>query len=294
MSNNNDIITLSNNSIYDSMNNIITDSTTLTNLANQHINTLASLPNIDINSNQGITNAFNMILSMTPLQVGCCMRKQSDNTARSVLIRKTPSTPNKNGFQNKILSIPAGTCPATYYQGSEACDTFYDVYCANINKAFLDIYGPNFVSNDYVAFAPECACYAPRTLGEKQYPPGIPPACYKTNCSVSGPTSYPDLISRTTPCDLTICSSIINTAGMQAGGDATVTPTVTQQCGSTTGTTDERIGDSGPAGNKYLSTTYLIIYAGCFLVVIIIIIIIIRRRSGSSSGSSYSSRRYRR
>ena len=281
MSNNNDIITMPGDSINDSMQTIITDPVTLTNLANQHINTLATIPNVDINSSPGIINGFNIIMESTPLKVGCCMRTQSDNTAKSVLVRVPPTTTGKT-FNWQILSIPAGTCPTNIYQGSVDCDTFYDIYCANINKAFLDIYGANFSSSDYVSFAPECACYAPRTMGEKQYPPGIPPACYKTSCSIGGSACYPDPISRSQPCDLTICSSIINTAGMQAGGDATVTPTVTQQCGSSAGTSQEQIGDSGPYSTinpyvNYPTTSYSLTGCCCCIILIIIIFYLMKK-----------------
>ena len=73
-------ITLSGNSINDSMKNIITDSSTLANLANQNLSTLAGIQGFNINNSAGIKTGLDSILSSTPLKAGCCMRNQYDNT----------------------------------------------------------------------------------------------------------------------------------------------------------------------------------------------------------------------
>ena len=230
-------ITVPGNSIYENMPVVITDPNTLSNISNQNVMALASVPGFNINSSAGILTGVKSLLEQTAFKKGCCMRAKGDNTGKIVQVRTplqsstTNSTLNKFGFQWSLLPIPAGVCPANLYKESPDCDTFYNIYCSNLSTAFINKVGPNFGDNDFAEYSPECACYAPRTLGQQQYPPGIPPKCYKAFCNVDGGSSYPDPVSRGEPCSTTICSSVINTAGLSAGGIANVNPTVTQQCG---------------------------------------------------------------
>lgn len=252
-------ITIPGKSINENMPIVITNADTLTNIANDNLKTLITIPGFNTNSNAGILTGIKGIMESTPLKAGCCMRTKDDNTMIPIMVR-TPLSQNtikstdsratllkKFGYETNFLQIPPGTCPANLYKKSPYCDAFYDIYSLNLSSAFLNKFGPNFTDDDFAEYAPESACYAPRTLGQQQYPPGIPPKCYKSHCVVDGGVSYPDPVSRGEPCSTTICSSVINTAGLSAGGIANINPTVTQQCGYNSKTESENanVGNSG-------------------------------------------------
>ncbi|AYV80040.1 MAG: hypothetical protein Gaeavirus6_15 [Gaeavirus sp.] len=268
-------------SVDEALTTAITDQMSLTTLVDQNLTALAAIPGFDINSTAGMEAGINGILESTPLKVGCCLRKPDDDTSRVVMVRVPYESSSNNpqlekfGFQWGILSIPEGTCPKNLYRGSGDCDAFYDIYCGNVNAVFSETYGPNFETSSYVAYAPECACYAPRTVGEEQYPVGIPPACYKTSCTVDSAAAYPDPTSRGEPCSLTICSSIVNTAGMKAGGVANVSAHVTQKCGYDS--KQEKIdpadqnnalgGAFSDALSDFMKPSFLIACVACLLIV---------------------------
>ena len=239
MSSNNNPLILSGTSLNDSITNIITDENLLMQLANQNTDSLSQISGFDSNTISGINIGLDSVLEKVPLKSGCCMRKQNDNTAKTVKIRVelepgAMGNLKKYGFEWKTLAIPAGTCPSNLYKGSSDCDTFYDVYCENVNKVFMEKFGRQIddSTNQYPNYAPDCACYAPLAIGQESTPVGVPAACYKADCAATGKASYPDATSRTQPCDTTICSSVINTAGMKVGGAANINPTVIQECGS--------------------------------------------------------------
>jgi hypothetical protein len=269
-------ITVPGNSIDENMKVVITNDDTLSNIANQNLNTLAQVPGFNINSNDGILVGINKVMEQTALKVGCCMRAKDDNTGKIVQVRTplqsstTKPMLQKFGFQWGTLNIPGGSCPANLYKTSPDCDTFFDIYSSNLSTAFLNKVGPNFGNDEFAEYAPECACYAPRTLGQQQYPPGIPPKCYKSHCSVDGGSSYPDPVSRGEPCSTTICSSVINTAGLSAGGIANITPTVTQQCGYSSKTESENASGGNKAFGAGTSTGLSIILNPSFLACCII------------------------
>ena len=268
-------ITVPGKSINDNMKIVITNDDTLANLANQNLNILSKIPGFNVNSSDGILKGIKKVMEHTPLMAGCCMRAKDDNTGKVVMVR-TPLQSStikpslkKYGFQWDILNIPAGTCKPTMYKGSPECDTFYDIYCENLSTAFLNKFGPNFGDGEFADYAPECACYAPRTLGQTQYPPGIPSKCYKSGCDISG-ASYPDPVSRAEPCSTTICSSVINTAGLSAGGIANITPTVTQQCGYNSKTESENASGGSKSFGSGTSTGISLILNPSFLACCII------------------------
>lgn len=230
---------VSGNNLNDSIKNIVTDENVLMQLANKNNEQLIKIKDFDPNTITGIDIGLNYVLQEMPLKTGCCMRNQNDNTAKTVKVRIPVEAGalgqlKEFGFEWKNMSIPAGICPANLYKGSPDCDTFYDVYCENVNTVFTEHVGQQVddSSNKYPNYAPDCACYAPLAIGQESYPGGIPAACYKTGCAIDGSPSYPDPISRNQPCNATICSSVVDVANMQVEGEAIINPTVVQECGA--------------------------------------------------------------
>lgn len=230
---------VSGKNLNDSITNIITDENVLMQLANQNYNQLTKISNFDPNTITGINTGLNNVLESIPLKTGCCMRNTGDNTERNVKVRvelqpDTIGDLTEFGFEWQNMTIPANACPANLYKGSPDCDTFYNVYCENVNTVFSEKFGQQVddKTNKYPNYAPDCTCYAPLAIGQESYPSGIPAACYKTDCAKDGSASYPDPTSRNQPCDATICSSVINTAGITVSGAANINPTVVQECGA--------------------------------------------------------------
>jgi hypothetical protein len=213
------------------------------------------------------------------------MRAQNDTTAKTVQVRVElqPGALGKlkeYGFEWKTVQIPAGTCPSNLYKGSPYCDTFYDVYCENVNNVFIEQFGRQFDndSNKYPTYAPDCACYAPLAIGQESYPAGIPAACYKHSCAAVGAASYPDPTSRSQPCDTTICSSVISVGEVQIEkGNANINPTVVQECGSSAVT--KSVGAESlkamPKGPNYIASG--IICCCCFLSIFFIYFMFIKK-----------------
>ena len=286
MSSNNPLI-LSGTNLTDSINNIITDENVLIQIANQNNDQLMNINGFDPNTIAGINIGLNAVLQEVPLKTGCCMRNAGDNTARNVKVR-IPVEPGaigelkEFGFEWKNIQIPAGTCPANLYKGSPDCDTFYDVYCENVNTVFTESFGRQVDdnTNKYPNYAPDCACYAPLAIGQESYPPGIPAACYKAGCAKDGTASYPDPNSRTQPCNATICSSVINTAGLTVKGEANINPTVVQECGA--GAVTKSVGaeslKSKPKKPNYTALIVSIVLSCCCLLSIFLIYYIFIRK----------------
>jgi hypothetical protein len=288
MSSNNNPLVLTGNSLNDSIKNIITDENLLMQLASQNNNVLLNIDGFDPNTVQGIDTGINTVLQEIPLKSGCCMRDKNDSTAKTVQVRVklepgAIGNLKEYGFEWKTLQIPAGTCPNYLYKGSPYCDTFFDVYCSNVNSVFTEQFGIQIDdnTNKYPTYAPDCACYAPLAVGQESYPSGIPAACYKRDCAVSSASSYPDPTSRTQPCNNIICSSVINTAGMTVGGTSNVNPTVVQECGQTAvvksvGAESLKYLPKGPNHTPIIVSC--IIYLSCFLSMIFIYFMFIKKK----------------
>ena len=217
--------------------NNITDPTVLSDIGTSNYQVINNIVN-DYNPNDDTTTkkAFDEILKSAPLKTGCCFRQITDNKERNVLVR-IPLNPNENvdplfkkfDFGFKSLKIPENSCPLNYYGGSNECNTFFDVYCTNLVNEFNKL---NLGLENFTKFAPECACYAPKTDIQNVYPPTTPPACYKTNCdNVINPIAYIDPISRNNPCDLRICNNIFNANNIQAGGNVNISAKLESSCG---------------------------------------------------------------
>ena len=217
--------------------NNITDPVVLSDIGTKNYQVINNIIE-DYNPNDDILTkkAFDEILINAPLKTGCCFRQINDNKQRNVLVR-IPLNPNENidplfkkfDFKFKSLRIPENSCPINYYGGSNECNTFYDVYCTNLVNEFNKL---NLPIDNFTKFAPECACYAPKTDVQNVYPPTTPPACYKTNCdNIIDPIAYIDPISRNNPCDLRVCNNIFNANNIQAGGNVNISAKLESSCG---------------------------------------------------------------
>ena len=217
--------------------NIIKDYDTLYDLGSTNYPVLDNIiPNYNPSNTEITDKAINTLFEKSPKKIGCCFRNRSDESKKSVLVR-VPLSPNdtnidptfkKFDFKLKSLDIPAESCPAEYYDGSDECNSYFDIYCNNIINEFEK---KNFKAEDFYKYAPECACYAPRTEVQKIYPDTTPPACYKKNCErIPNPITYVDPISRNNECNMTICQNIFN-ATVKAGGNVTINPTLENNCG---------------------------------------------------------------
>lgn len=241
--------------------NNITNPVVLSDMGTQNYQVINNIIN-DYNPNDDTLTkkAFDEILTSAPLKTGCCFRSIDDNKQRNVLVR-IPLNPNENidpllkkfDFKFKSLRIPENSCPNNYYGGSNECNTFFDVYCTNLVNEFNKL---NLGLDDFTKFAPECACYAPKTNVQKIYPPTTPPACYKTNCdNVINPIAYIDPISRNNPCDLKICNNIFNANNIKAGGNVNISAKLESSCGDnlpkdTSNNTSSNNSDSNNSGSN--------------------------------------------
>ncbi len=234
--------------------NNITDYDTLYKLGTSNYTALNNIiPDYNPNDIESTKTAFNILLQQSPKKIGCCFRQQGDNSKRTVLAR-TPLNPDDKSvtppfdqydFKFKSIDIPGGTCPVSYYGGSTDCNAFFDVYCKNILNEFKK---NNFNPNDFTKYAPECACYAPKTETQQIYPDNTPPACYKTGCdNIINPTAYIDPISRSTPCDITVCQNIFNAQVGNVSGNVTIDPKLENTCG--------KYSDSSGSSDSSASTT---------------------------------------
>jgi hypothetical protein len=291
------------NDINMNFNNIIDNPVTLSELGTKNYQTINNIikyynPN-DIEMTQ---SAFNELLTSSPLKTGCCFRNKDDEKQRNVLVR-VPLNPNENvdtqlkkfDFKFKSLTIPENSCPTDYYSGSNECNTFFDVYCSNLVSEFNKL---NLPLDNFTKYAPECACYAPKTDVQKIYPDNTPPACYKTNCdNVINPIAYVDPISRNNPCDLTVCNNIFNANNITAGGNVTIDAKLENACGNNLPTDNKpsvdnnkpsidnnksSIDNNKPStdNNSTNSTNSTILYVMVFVVIVLVIsgiIIIVRK-----------------
>jgi hypothetical protein len=177
---------------------------------------------------QQTNTAFNTILQETPIKIACCNRKQTqplDAGPYYPLVRVAAN--NNFGFNLQTISVPKNSCPANLYADSPMCNTFYDVYCENVLNVFNK---SNLPQEQFLNYAPECACYVPKTIGQSIYPDSTPPACYKKDCNLNT-GAYLDTLSRNTSCNLTVCQNIVNAENIKAGGKVSINPTTQNNCG---------------------------------------------------------------
>ena len=263
------------------------------------------------NSNATNANSASVIISSileeTPLKQGCC--KLSETQAKSgglVTVRapniKGSTNPNnvKFDFSHQVLTIPPDTCPTGVYSQSDYCNAFYPVYCANVTAEFKK---QNLSNADFLAYAPECACYAPRTASDtSMIKQNVPIQCVMTECT--SPSAYMNKLTMAeSPCNQTICTNVVNVSNLTVGGSATISPALQSACGpqlkaaSTTSSKDNSSSsgssssgssssnssssDSSSSDSSSSGTWILIIFC-----IIIIIGIIIYFSSGSKTQSN--------
>jgi hypothetical protein len=237
--------------------NNITDYDTLYKIGTSNYTALNNIiPNYNPNDIESTKKAFNTLLEQSPKKIGCCFRQKGDDSKRTVLAR-TPLNPDDKtitppfdqyDFKFKSLDIPAGTCPVTYFGGSTDCNAFFDVYCKNVINEFQK---KNFKPEDFTKYAPECACYAPKTELQQIYPDNTPPACYKNGCdNIINPTCYIDPISRAQPCDITVCQNIFNAQVGNVGGNVIIDPKLENTCGASAPKDDKNTSQTGTTGGS--------------------------------------------
>ena len=186
-------------------------------------------------NNEQTLSAFSEILQETALKVGCCNRNSNDNGVQYANVRVPIDLSNpeiaseyKYNYKFQTIKIPAGTCPIDTFKDSHICNAFYDVYCQNIFKTFSET---NLPKEQLLDYAPECACYIPKTESQLYYPDGTPASCYKPGCSLTNTQAYLDTVSRNKPCNLKICQNIFNANNIVAGGNVTIDPILQNSCG---------------------------------------------------------------
>jgi hypothetical protein len=224
------------NNIRQSIPLMIDDDNILYNLAIQYNNGLAKFDSsFNINDINSIKKTFQKILDEYPIKIGCCNRKNKDindvqisNIQVSLNTTKQITDNNKKfNYQPKNLKIPSNLCNENQFNGSEFCDLFYAVKCANDYMEFKKL---NLSDDEYTNYNITCSCYAPKLNSEKNYPYTIPKKCYKNNCNDGG-VSYLDPISRSGTCNLTICNSMLNLNGIDAN-NISLNSIVNNNCGN--------------------------------------------------------------
>jgi hypothetical protein len=221
--------------VYAEINNNITDQELLQDLANE-INITSS----NLNDIQSKVNEY---LDLTTIKRACCMGRAGPNkgdgsTGVTVKIPipdgyNTGQDINKNmedqfQFIEKTVYVPQEMCDAQWVKNQPYCDNFMNVYCSNQAKIFTDLNNGTFDAGHWKLYAKECSCYAPPNPSYAS----APHICYMNGCSEGDPGVYVDPSSRGKQCDMTVCTSILNAAGIQAGGSANINSTVQQNCGS--------------------------------------------------------------
>ena len=217
--------------IKQNLKNNITDISQLGVLAGNNSNYIT-----DSNTISGIQQGLDNILQEAPIKLGCCGRINPNNNSELHLSVKAPLSPSiasENNtlklfnYEKDIITIPAETCPNNLTPGSSDCNAFFDVYCANVIDQFNK---QGLAPSLFTTYAPECACYVPKTKEQQYYPAGTPSQCFKDGC-IPNSVSYLDPGSRGQTCSMTVCQNIVNTAGLSAGGSANINPTLQNNCG---------------------------------------------------------------
>jgi hypothetical protein len=189
------------------------------------------------NTSDGLLKDADELLKNMPLNLGCCLNDKGSNDTKPLNINtRVPLSPytakdnsllKKFNFEKENLTIPPNSCPNVNFAGSNKCNAFVELYCKNVLKVFNDQKLP---SEDFIKYAPECACYAPREGVQLKYPSGTPSKCFKPGCENSL-NIYMDPTSRNNQCDLTICENIVNLKNINANGDIQANIKLENICG---------------------------------------------------------------
>jgi hypothetical protein len=189
---------------------------------------------------------FDSILSGTTVKRACCMGSGTSpnvipissipvkmpipvNPAPSSTVLNANPLYNKYGYMEKLVKVPSDLC-GNYSPGSQSCNDFMDVYCANVKNDYINLNNGQFNASDWNSYSPECACYG-QTLTDMAKTTGTPslfggltnvaPMFYMPGCAAG--ISYLDPASRLNPSfDPTICSSIISLANSTSKGSINI------------------------------------------------------------------------
>ena len=252
--------------------NTITDPIQISNLTNQYQNSFKNVNSTDV------TNNINKVLQETPLKIACCNRNNNVNTETLISSIKGSLSPqvfkeNKTfaelNYENKNFEIPANTCPANLTSNSDDCNVFYATYCQNYynylkSKGLLDA--------DILKQIPDCGCYFPNSIAQKNYPKDAPSICYKDGCEKDS-ISYLDPSSEGKQCNLTVCQNILNSTDPSTK----INPTLEKNCGQyiSKDTKNNNISSKNSTNNNSNNQDNTTLYIVITIIVIIIIIVII-------------------
>ena len=291
-------------------NKLVIDSTTAVDIAqnSDYLYTFKKLdPNFD-NANITInsaTNIINKVLESTPLKQGCCRLTQEQTKVENEMLIRAPIIPGETNveqyiqfdFQPQSVSIPPNTCPPDVYSQIDMCNTFYPIYCENVLAEFQK---QDLPSSDFLTYAPECACYAPRSSGVNLLinQQSVPPVCIIPKCNKDHPNAYIDEKTMDGACTQKICDNIMNLTNISAES-IQISPVMINKCGmesngsstnsiSTTKLSAKQIDSNNELSNKLSnelsnkvsksssdSSSYMWTVITIVIIVIIIIIVII-------------------
>lgn len=221
--------------VYAEMNNNLTNQELIQDLANQM--------NINSSNLTDIQNTFNDYLDETTIKRACCMGRAGPNkgdgstgihvkipipTGYNLNQDVNKNLESKFDFIEKTVYVPQEMCNPQWQKDQPYCDNFMDIYCANQLKIFTDLNNGNFDQGNWKLYSKECSCYAPPNPSYAS----APHTCYMNGCSGGDSGVYIDPSSRGKQCDMTVCTSILNAADIQAGGSANINSQVEQNCGS--------------------------------------------------------------
>jgi hypothetical protein len=223
------------------------------NLSGNQLNSSGLATKLTISDPQETNKILSEMLDETTIKRACCINKnRAGNTSDKYPVTVRIPTPKdyqygsnplsevwqKFNYIDKTVYIPASMCDELntstgkqYDNTTQTCQDFMALYCANVNAFYTDevnTLGTPYSDDEFANYKPECACFAETP----SYIQGaIAPACWAVGCDPNSATAFLDTHSRT-PCDVTICNSNFNAAGLSVGGSANINSKVTQQCGN--------------------------------------------------------------
>lgn len=235
-------------------NNVVTDE--------EGINSIVQYASGILPAQTGTTigSALNGVLSSTELKRACCLGASTINVRIPLpsdielgTVLTSDVTQKKFNYYDKTVKIPQNLCPTGYNRVANPtdqttmnnCDIFYKTYCQNQIMGYNNMVtslGGTFNSTEFITYKPECACFVPPNYyGLANTGVTIVPSCWYPGCdsaSFAAGQVWLDSVSRgTTTCDITICNDILNFNNLTAGGNITITPKITNLCGSQTTST---------------------------------------------------------
>jgi hypothetical protein len=184
------------------------------------------------------------ILSNTTIKRACCMRANKDAEPFKVGVRIPIPTGYNIGdevnsdiklkfkYFDKKITVPTSMCGTDKYAGTETCDTFYKVYCANMLESYMKENNGSFDKDEWPKYKLECACHGKLDeYGDPNALSGMPRKCYINSCTEQEPGIYLDLDSRTKQCSSAICTAIVQATDNKVGGNMNVSSQINQKCG---------------------------------------------------------------